>query len=136
MRVLVINPNSTESMTEGIVAAACAAAAPDVKIEGMTNAGAPPAIQGEAAGRAATPGVIAACRNAGANGFDAAIIACFDATGLVDARAAQPIPVNGIGPAALPTAVVYWGVPVSPPAPTSDAVTGDKCGPTRSRAAP
>lgn len=109
MRMLVINPNSTASMTEGIVATARAAAAPDVGIEGLTNAGAPPAIQGEEDGRAASPGVIAACMDAAARGFDAAIIACFDDTGLAEARAAASIPVVGIGQAAFLTAMLYGG---------------------------
>ncbi|MEM7060187.1 MAG: aspartate/glutamate racemase family protein [Pseudomonadota bacterium] len=109
MRVLVINPNSTESMTEGIVAAARAAAAPDMVIQGMTNSSAPPAIQGEDDGRAATPGVIAACEDAAARGFDAAIIACFDDTALQEARAAAAIPVIGIGHAAFLTAMLYGG---------------------------
>ncbi|MEL7467758.1 MAG: aspartate/glutamate racemase family protein [Pseudomonadota bacterium] len=107
MRVLVINPNSTTSMTDGIVEAACAAAAPDVTIEGLTNASGPPAIQGEADGHAATPGVIWAVREAAENGFDAAIIACFDDTGLAEARAAVQIPVIGIGQAAFLAAMIY-----------------------------
>lgn len=107
MRVLVINPNSTASMTEGIVATARAAAAPDVEIEGLTNADAPPAIQGEQDGIAATPGVIAACEGAAKQGFDAAIIACFDDTGLSRARASASIPVVGIGQAAFLTAMLH-----------------------------
>ena len=107
MRVLIINPNSTASMTDGIVGAARAAAAADVEIEGLTNAGAPPAIQGEADGQAATPGVVAACVRAADDSFDAAIIACFDDTGLSEARAASTIPVIGIGHAAFLTAMLY-----------------------------
>lgn len=107
MRLLVINPNSTASMTEGIVEAASTAAAPDVTVEGLTNASAPPAIQGEADGHAATPGVIWAVREAADNGFDAAIIACFDDTGLAEARAAVQIPVIGIGQAAFLAAMVF-----------------------------
>ena len=125
MRVLVINPNSTESMTGGIVAAARAAAAPDVTIEGMTNAGAPPAIQGEADGRAATPGVIAACRDAGVQGYDAAIIACFDDTGLAEARTAASIPVIGIGHAAFLTAMVFGRFSVITTLPVSVPVIED-----------
>ncbi|MEM9148093.1 MAG: aspartate/glutamate racemase family protein [Pseudomonadota bacterium] len=106
MRVLVINPNSTASMTDGIAAAARAAAAPDMEIEGLTNAMAPPAIQGEADGRAAAPGVVAACAEAGPD-IDAAIIACFDDTGLAEARAIAPVPVLGIGQAAFLAAMVY-----------------------------
>lgn len=108
MRILVINPNSTASMTDGIVAAAREAAAPDVEIEGMTNSGGPPAIQGEEDGRAATPGVVAACAAAGAT-HDAVIIACFDDTGLAEARAASSIPVIGIGHAAFLTSMVHGG---------------------------
>ncbi|MEL6997706.1 MAG: aspartate/glutamate racemase family protein [Pseudomonadota bacterium] len=107
MRVLVINPNSTTSMTDGIVEAACAAAAPDVTIEGLTNASGPLAIQGAADGHAATPGVIWAVREAAENGFDAAIIACFDDTGLAEARTAVQIPVIGIGQAAFLAAMIY-----------------------------
>ena len=107
MRVLVVNPNATVSMTSGIVAAARTAAAPDMVIEGVTNHDGPPAIQGEADGRAATPGVIAAI--AGASEIDAAIIACFDDTGLAEARAAVSVPVIGIGQAAFHTAMLFGG---------------------------
>ncbi|MEM7446073.1 MAG: aspartate/glutamate racemase family protein [Pseudomonadota bacterium] len=110
MRVLAINPNSTASMTDGIVEAARAAAAPDVTIDGLTNADAPPAIQGEADGLVATPGVIAACEEAADNGYDAAIIACFDDTGLTLARAAASIPVIGIGQAAFLIAMLHGGI--------------------------
>lgn len=109
MRVLVINPNSTVSMTDGIVQAARAAAAPDVEITGMTNASAPPAIQGEADGLAATPGVVQAAASAASQGFDAVIIACFDDTGLAEARAQANIPVIGIGQAAFQAAMLFGG---------------------------
>lgn len=109
MRVMIINPNSTASMTDGIVEAARTAAAPDVEVIGMTNASGPPAIQGEADGSAATPGVIYAVREAEANGFQAAVIACFDDTGLAEARSAVRIPVIGIGQAAFHTAMLFGG---------------------------
>lgn len=107
MRVLVVNPNSTASMTAGIVAAARAAAAPDVIVEGLTNMGAPPAIQGPEDGAAAVPGVLEAIGRARAEGFDAAIIACFDDTGLAEVRAIAGIPVIGIGQAAFLAAMVH-----------------------------
>ncbi|MEO1491790.1 MAG: aspartate/glutamate racemase family protein [Pseudomonadota bacterium] len=107
MRVLVINPNSTGSMTEGIVAAARTAAVPDIEIDGLTNADAPPAIQGEEDGRAAAPGVIAACQDAAGKGYGAAIIACFDDTALAEARTAATIPVIGIGQAAFLAAMLF-----------------------------
>lgn len=109
MRVLIINPNSTASMTDGIVAAAKAAAAPDVEVEGMTNASGPASIQGAADGDAATPGVVEATRQASEQGFDAVVIACFDDTGLDEARSASSIPVIGIGQAAFHAAMLFGG---------------------------
>lgn len=107
MRVAVINPNRTESMTDGIVSSAHAAAAPDVSIVGWTNTDGPPSIQGEADGDAAVPGVLHLVRKAADAGHAAAVIACFDDTGLEQARAAVPIPVIGIGQAAFLTAMVH-----------------------------
>lgn len=107
MRVMVINPNATVSMTDGIVASARAAAAMDIEIVGRTNTTAPAAIQGPEDGDAATPGVLAAVASAAQEGFDAAIIACFDDTGLIEARATATIPVIGIGQAAFMAALLY-----------------------------
>lgn len=109
MRILVFNPNSTVSMTDGIVQAARAAAAPDVEITGMTNLSGPPAIQGEADGLAATPGVVQAAASAADQGFDAMIIACFDDTGLAEARKTAKVPVVGIGQAAFHAAMLFGG---------------------------
>jgi allantoin racemase len=107
MRVLVINPNSTESMTEGILQTARAAAAPDVTVEACTNSAGPPAIQGEADGRSAIPGVVRSVAQAAQDGYSAAVIACFDDTGSAEARAAAGIPVIGIGHAACLAALVH-----------------------------
>lgn len=102
MRLLFLNPNSTESMTEGIAAAARAAAPPGVEIVARTNRAGPPAIQGEADGVAAIPGILAEIASAlgAADTPDAIVIACFDDTGLAEARALAPCPVIGIGQAA------------------------------------
>lgn len=99
MRLLFINPNSTEAMTETIAEAAIRAAPPGVEIVARTNAAGPPAIQGPADGAAAVPGLLAEIDRAG-DGFDAIVIACFDDTGLAEARARAPCPVLGIGQAA------------------------------------
>ncbi|MEM7527093.1 MAG: aspartate/glutamate racemase family protein [Pseudomonadota bacterium] len=109
MRVLVFNPNSTVSMTDGIVAAARGAAAEDMEIVGETNHDAPPAIQGEEDGRAALPGVVTAAEGAAAAGFDAVVLACFDDIGLEEARAATPLPVVGVGEAAYHGAMLAGG---------------------------
>ena len=105
MRIAVINPNSTVSMTEK-VAAAARVVEPAAEIRAITCHGAPPAIQGPADGLAATPFLLAAVRQAAADGADAAIIACFDDAGLAEARAAVTIPVLGIGEAVFHAAML------------------------------
>jgi allantoin racemase len=100
MRLAVINPNSTEAMTLKAVAAACDVL-PDASVTGHTCTGAPPAIEGPEDGAAAVPHVLAMVRRLVAAGrTDAIIIACFDDTGLGEARRLAPFPVLGIGDAA------------------------------------
>ncbi len=103
MRLCYINPNSTEAMTDSIVAAA-RAAAPEHEIAGLTNRAGPPAIQGAEDGAAAVPGLMALLP--AARGADAIVIACFDDTGLAEMRAAAPCPVLGIGQSAYVTAAL------------------------------
>lgn len=98
VRLLFINPNSTESMTGTIAEAARRAAPEGVEILARTNHAGPPAIQGKADGAAALPGLLAEIR--AADRADAIVIACFDDTGLAEARALAPCPVLGIGQAA------------------------------------
>ena len=105
MRLAVINPNSTVSMTAKIAAAA-RAAVPGVEIEARTCVGAPASIQGAADGAAALPFLVAEVRRAEVGGADACIIACFDDTGLAEARAVVRIPVIGIGEAAFHAAML------------------------------
>ncbi len=100
MRLAVINPNSTAAMTDKAVAAA-RAVVPGATVTGHTCTGAPPAIEGPEDGDAAVPHVLATIRALVAAGTtDAAIIACFDDTGLAQARRLAPFPVLGIGDAA------------------------------------
>lgn len=105
MRLAVINPNSTQSMTDKIATAA-RAAAPLARIDGRTCAGSPPSIQGPADGATALPHLLAEVQAAHAAGADACIIACFDDTGLTQARKLVPIPVIGIGEAAFHAAMM------------------------------
>lgn len=105
MRLLFINPNATVSMTDTIAEAARAAAPAGVEIVARTNHAGPPSIQGEADGAAAVPGLLAEVAAARAD-FDAIVIACFDDTGLAEARAIAPCPVLGIGQAAYLAAVL------------------------------
>ena len=105
MRLAVVNPNSTVSMTEKIAAAA-GAAAPGATIDARTCSGSPAAIEGPADGALAEPHVIAEIRAAAIAGADAAIIACFDDTALAEAQATVAIPVLGIGQAGYAAAVL------------------------------
>lgn len=105
VRLIFVNPNSTVSMTDKIVAAARAVVGPGITVEGRTCADSPPSIQGRADGDAALPHVLAQIREA-AKTADACIIACFDDTGLPQARAAVDVPVIGIGQASFHAAIL------------------------------
>lgn len=99
MRLLYLNPNSTEEMTQTMVEAA-RVAAPWAEITGWTNTDGPPAIQGKEDGDAAVPGLFALLPEARNFGADAIVIGCFDDTGLAEIRNAAHCPVIGIGQAA------------------------------------
>jgi allantoin racemase len=101
-RILIVNPNTTASMTETIGAAARAVASPGTELSAVTSAMGPASIEGFYDEAFAVPGLIEAFLNA--PDADAGIIACFDDTGLDAARSAAPFPVVGICEAALVTA--------------------------------
>lgn len=101
MRILVINPNTTVSMTHIIEAAARKVACTGTEIVAVTAATGPASIEGYFDEALAVPGLLACIREGVASGVDAAIIACFDDTGLDAARAMSAIPVLGICEAAL-----------------------------------
>ncbi|HDZ74575.1 MAG TPA: aspartate/glutamate racemase family protein [Aurantimonas coralicida] len=100
MRIAIINPNSTRSMTETITVAARAIAAPGTDIIARTNDTGPASIEGYVDGALAVPGLLAAIAAAERDGAAAHIIACFDDTGLEAARSVAKGPVIGIGEAA------------------------------------
>lgn len=99
MKLLYLNPNSTQAMTESAVNVA-RKAAPDAEIIGWTNHVGPPSIQGPEDGEAALPGLLALLPAAREAGADVIVIACFDDTGLAEMRAAAHCPVLGIGQSA------------------------------------
>lgn len=102
MKLLLINPNTTAAMTATIGAAARAVAAPGTEISAVTAAIGPVSIEGFYDEAFAVPGVIEALREA--RDAKAAIIACFDDTGLDAARSFAAHPVVGICEAGLVTA--------------------------------
>ncbi|WP_144577992.1 aspartate/glutamate racemase family protein [Agrobacterium sp. DE0009] len=101
MRVLVINPNTTQSMTQTIADAANRIAGRDTEILAVTSSMGPVSIEGYYDEVFAVPGLLLELAKAPQLGADAAIIACFDDTGLDAARALADIPVLGICEAAV-----------------------------------
>jgi len=85
-KILIVNPNTTASMTETIGAAARAVAAPGTEISAVTSSMGPVSIEGYYDEAFAVPGLIQALVST--PDADAAIIACFDDTGLDAARTA------------------------------------------------
>jgi allantoin racemase len=98
MRIHVINPNTTSSMTAKIASAANAAATPGVEIRATNPAFGPPSIEGYFDEAFSIPGLLAEMTKAPDS--DAFVIACFDDTGLDAARCVSAVPVVGIGEAA------------------------------------
>jgi len=98
MLILVVNPNTTASMTAKIGAAAKAAASPGVVVRAVNPEFGPPSIEGYFDEAFAVPGLLAEI--AKAPEADAFVVACFDDTGLEAARCATRAPVVGIGEAA------------------------------------
>jgi allantoin racemase len=101
-KILIVNPNTTASMTATIAAAARAVVAQGTEILAVTSAMGPASIEGFYDEAFAVPGLIQTLLNA--PDADAGIIACFDDTGLDAARSVARFPVVGICEAALVTA--------------------------------
>jgi allantoin racemase len=107
MRLLVVNPNTTASMTHKIGEAARAVAAHGTEIVAVNPEFGPSSIEGYYDEVFAIPGLIAEMQKAGE--IDATIIACFDDTGLDAARSFSAAPVVGIGEAAFHLASLIAG---------------------------
>ncbi len=104
MKILVVNPNTTASMTAKIGEAARSVAGAATEIVAITSPMGPASIEGYYDEAFAVPGLITAIGAGQRDGAAAAIVACFDDTGLDAARAFAAIPVVGICEAALVTA--------------------------------
>jgi allantoin racemase len=98
MKILVINPNTTASMTDKIAAAARAVARPDTQIIAANSQNGPASIQGFLDVALCVPGLLAEVARHG--DVDAIVIACFDDTGVDAVRTMVTVPVLGIGEAA------------------------------------
>jgi allantoin racemase len=98
MRILVVNPNTTASMTEKIGAAARRVASPGTDILALNPVKGPVTIEGFYDEAMSLHGLLEVIRQR--SDFDAVVIACFDDTGLDAARCLTEKPVIGIGEAA------------------------------------
>lgn len=98
MRILLVNPNTTASMTEKAAIAARSVAAAGTDIVAVQPAIGPASIEGYYDEAFSVPGLIGEILNA--EKPDGIVLACFDDTGLDAARCVTDVPVVGIGEAA------------------------------------
>ncbi|RDJ10614.1 aspartate/glutamate racemase family protein [Rhizobium grahamii] len=103
MRILLVNPNTTETMTEKAAIAARVVMASGTTIIAATSRMGPVSIEGHYDGALAIPGLLSELKER-AGEYDAAIIACFDDTGLDAARSFADVPVLGLCESAVATA--------------------------------
>ncbi len=109
MHILVVNPNTTLSMTEKIGAAARAAAGGGTDITAVSPAMGPVSIEGYYDEAFAVPGLVEEVRKGEAAGYDGYVVACFDDTGVDAARCIARGPVVGIAEAAMHVATLIAG---------------------------
>ena len=108
MKVILINPNSTEAMTLSSVETA-QKTAPEINFEGWTSFDGPPSIQGEEDGNHATNPLLELVKKANKQKPSAIIIGCFDDTGLEQAREISLCPVLGIGESSFLLSYLFSG---------------------------
>ena len=112
MRILVINPNTTQAMTDEISHAARTVAAPATEIDCTSPDGGPRSIEGFAdEAIAAYHTLETVARTQGQ--YDGYVIACFGDPGLYACREVSDVPVVGIAEAAMHTACLVahrWSI--------------------------
>ena len=108
MRIKIINPNTTASMTTKIGECARAVAGPGVTVDAVNPRQGPAAIESHTDDALAVPGVLEEIVSGEAAGYDGYVIACFGDPGLYAARELARGPVIGIAEAGMRTAA-YLG---------------------------
>jgi allantoin racemase len=109
MKILVVNPNTTASMTAKIGAAARAVAAVGTDIVAVNPGQGPVSIEGYYDEVFSVPGLLEEIAKGERSGCQGSIIACFDDTGLDAARALARGPVVGICEAAMQMSTLLGG---------------------------
>ena len=100
-RILVINPNSTSSMTKKIARFVQSHKASGTFVETLNPSNSPPSIEGHYDGAMSLPGLLEKIEWGEKNDFEGFIVACFDDTGLDACREIATGPVVGICEASL-----------------------------------
>ncbi len=100
MKLLLINPNTSAAMTDGMTASARAVAAPDTQVIGRQPSFGPASIESHFDEVFGAAGVAEQVRLAEHEHFDAVVVACFGDPGLDAARELTAAPVLGIAEAA------------------------------------
>ncbi|AHI63447.1 aspartate/glutamate racemase family protein [Burkholderia thailandensis] len=106
MKIKLINPNTTQRMTDAMGRCAREVAAAGTAIVAVSPAMGPPSIEGHYDEALATPGLLAEVAAGERDGFDGYVIACFGDPGLYAARELARGPVIGIAEAAMHAASV------------------------------
>jgi allantoin racemase len=106
MRIKLINPNTTQRMTDAMGRCAREVAAPGTEVIAVNPTMGPPSIEGYYDEALATPGLLAEVAAGECDGCDAYVIACFGDPGLYAARELARGPVIGIAEAAMHAASV------------------------------
>ncbi len=103
MKLLLVNPNTSAAMTEGMTEAARAVAAPGTVVVGRQPSFGPASIEShfdDVFGAAGVAEQVKLAQSIPGEGFDAVVIACFGDPGLDAARELTTAPVLGIAEAA------------------------------------
>ena len=106
MRIRVINPNTTASMTDLIGVSARAVAGPGVLVEAVNPSMGPASIESHYDEALAVPGLLAEIAAGERAGTDGYVIACFGDPGLDAAREVAAGPVVGVAEAAMHAATL------------------------------
>ena len=101
MRIKIVNPNTTQGMTDKVGLAARAVAAPGTEIIAVSPPGGPVSIEDHYDEAYAVPGLLGEIRTGEAQGCHGYVIACFGDPGLDAAREVARGPVIGIAEAAM-----------------------------------
>jgi allantoin racemase len=99
MRIRVVNPNTTASMTSAIGRSARAAAGPGVTVEAVNPSMGPASIESHYEEALAVPGLLEQVAIGEREGVDAYVVACFGDPGMDAARELASGPVIGIAEA-------------------------------------